>query len=131
MAAANLTGHLLREIVVRGSRGGPLAQLADQLNHDVTHLQGRRMKAVLGQLAGEVQGALAHIGSTHAVTAAPAALAQLPAATAGCTGRDDELAVLERLLDPAGEPACQRNDLDHHCDTGTCDGHDQQDTHGD
>ena len=30
----------------------------------------------------------------------------------------------------AGEPACERDDLDHQRDTGTCDGHDQQDTHG-
>src|SRR5262245_53956973 len=33
--------------------------------------------------------------------AAPVALAQLPAATAGFTGRDGELAVLAGLLDPA------------------------------
>jgi len=31
----------------------------------------------------------------------------------------------------AGEPACKRNDLGHQRDAGTCDGHDQQDTHGD
>ena len=35
------------------------------------------------------------------MTAAPVALGQLPAATAGFTGRDDELAVLAGLLDPA------------------------------
>ena len=34
-----LTGHLMREIMLRGSGGGPLAPLADQLNHDLTHLQ--------------------------------------------------------------------------------------------
>ena len=39
--AETLAGHLVREIMVRGSGGGPLAPLADQLNHDVTHLQGR------------------------------------------------------------------------------------------
>jgi len=42
LLAEKLTSHLVREIVVRGSRGGPLAPLADQLNHDVTHLQGQR-----------------------------------------------------------------------------------------
>jgi AAA-like domain/TIR domain len=31
--AQKLTGHLVQEIVARGSRGGPLAPLADQLNH--------------------------------------------------------------------------------------------------
>jgi len=31
--AEKLTGHLVREIVVRGSRGGPLEPLAVQLNH--------------------------------------------------------------------------------------------------
>ena len=35
--AAKLTGHLLQEVVARGSRGGPLGPLANQLNHDVTH----------------------------------------------------------------------------------------------
>ena len=29
--ADRLTGHLVREIIVRGSGGGPLAPLADQL----------------------------------------------------------------------------------------------------
>ena len=102
VVAQNLTGHLLREIVVRGSRGGPLFPLASQLNNDVTHLQGQRIEAMVGQLANKVRQALAHIGTTHAVTAAPTALAQLPAATVGFTGRDDELAVLAGLLDPAG-----------------------------
>jgi tetratricopeptide (TPR) repeat protein len=38
----------------------------------------------------------------HLPAATPTALAQLPAATAGFTGRDGELAVLAGLLDPAG-----------------------------
>ena len=101
VVAARLTGHLVREIVVRGSRGGPLFPLASQLNDDVTHLQGQRIEAVLGQLAGEVREALAGIGSTHLV-AAPTALAQLPPSATGFTGRDGELAVLAGLLDPAG-----------------------------
>jgi len=37
----------------------------------------------------------------HLPAAAPVALAQLPAATAGFTGRDEELAVLAGLLNPA------------------------------
>ena len=101
VVAARLTGHLVREIVVRGSRGGPLFPLASQLNDDLTHMQGQRIEAVLGQLAGEVREALAGIGSTHLV-AAPTALAQLPPSATGFTGRDGELAVLAGLLDPAG-----------------------------
>jgi hypothetical protein len=101
VVAQKLTANLLREIMARGSRGGPLEPLANQLNHDVTHLQGHRIEAVLGQLGGEVREALARIGGTQAA-AAPVALAQLPPVTAGFTGRDDELAVLAGLLDPDG-----------------------------
>ncbi len=39
----------------RGSGGGLLALLADQLNHDVTHLQGQRIEGALAQLA-QVRG---------------------------------------------------------------------------
>ena len=46
VVAEKLTGHLLREIVVRGSRGGPLFPLASQLNDDVTHLQGQRLEGM-------------------------------------------------------------------------------------
>jgi hypothetical protein len=53
--AQRLTGHLVREIVVRGSTGGALEPLAAQLNHDVTHLQGQRLEGMLGQLAGELR----------------------------------------------------------------------------
>ena len=48
--AENLTGHLVREIMLRGSGGGPLTPVADQLNHDVTHLQGRRIEGMLARL---------------------------------------------------------------------------------
>jgi tetratricopeptide (TPR) repeat protein/DNA-binding XRE family transcriptional regulator len=40
--------------------------------------------------------------TTHAVSPAPVALAQLPPVVAWFTGRDDELATLARLLDPSG-----------------------------
>jgi hypothetical protein len=48
--AERLTAHLLREIVARGSRGGPLFPLASQLNDDVTHLQGQRLEGMLGDV---------------------------------------------------------------------------------
>ena len=48
--AEKLTGHLVREIMLRGSGGGPLTPLADQLNHDLTHLQGQRIEDMLARL---------------------------------------------------------------------------------
>ena len=52
--AEKLTGHLVREIMLRGSGGGPLAPLADQLNHDLTHLQGQRVEGILARLVALV-----------------------------------------------------------------------------
>jgi hypothetical protein len=47
--AETLTGHLLKEILVQGSRGGPLSSLVSQLNNDVTHLQaGVRNRGLTG-----------------------------------------------------------------------------------
>jgi TPR repeat protein len=51
--ATRLTGQLLREIVARGSRGGPLEPLNNQLNHDLTHQQGQRIEAVLCQILAQ------------------------------------------------------------------------------
>lgn len=60
--AQKLTGYLVREIVVRGARGGALAPLASQLNHDATHLQfqatrrqGQRIEDIVGRLDGELR----------------------------------------------------------------------------
>jgi tetratricopeptide (TPR) repeat protein len=55
VVAEKLAGHLVREVMLRGSRGGPLAPMAGQLNHDVTHLQGRRLEDLLARLAEEVR----------------------------------------------------------------------------
>jgi hypothetical protein len=49
--AEKLVGYLVREIMLRGSGGGPLAPVADQLNHDLTHLQGQRVEGMLARLA--------------------------------------------------------------------------------
>jgi tetratricopeptide (TPR) repeat protein len=102
MLGARLTGHLVREIVIRGSRGGPLFSLASQLNDDVTHLQGQRLEAMVGQMAGELRRVLTLLESAPALAAVQVALAELPPEAAGFTGRDDELAVLAGLLAPAG-----------------------------
>ena len=102
VVAAKLTGHLVREIVVRGSRGGPLFPLASQLNDDVTHLQGQRLEGMMWQLAEELRKVQARLDTIPAVAPVPVALALLPPVAAGFTGRDDELAVLAGRLDPAG-----------------------------
>ena len=67
--AERLTSHLVREIVLGGSRGGPLTPLADQFNHDLTHLQvrrvevqGQRVESMLARLADEVRTTLAQTG---------------------------------------------------------------------
>ena len=69
--ADRLTYHLVREIIVRGSGGGPLAPLADQLNHELTRLQGQRIEGMLARLAGEVRDALARLGSDVTVAGRP------------------------------------------------------------
>lgn len=47
--ADRLFGHVVQEVITRGSRGGPLAPLADQINHDFTHLQGQRLEGMVGE----------------------------------------------------------------------------------
>jgi hypothetical protein len=65
IVAQRLTGHLVRQIMVRGSRGGPLAPLADQLNHDVTHLQGQQIHDAVRQLSGEILEAFARLDAAR------------------------------------------------------------------
>ena len=62
--ADRLTGHLVREIIVRGSRGSPLTALADQLNHEVTRLQVQRVESGLARLAAEIRDTRALPGSS-------------------------------------------------------------------
>ena len=102
--AQKLTVHLLREIVARASRGGPLEPLANQLNHDRNYLQGLQVKNQVDRLDDKLVEVLARLDTIHALTAAPVALEQLPAASAGFTGRDNELAMLANLLGPASTP---------------------------
>lgn len=67
MLAEKLTGHLLREIVAAAVRGGLLAPLASQLNHEVTHLRLKRLEGTVERvpentawrLAGELRNVLA------------------------------------------------------------------------
>ena len=71
--ADRLTGHLVREIIVRGSGGGPLAPLANQLDHELTRLQGQRIEGMLARLATEVRDALPRPGSSLTVAGRPLA----------------------------------------------------------
>ncbi len=48
--AETLTGHVVRQIMVRGAHAGPLSPLADHLNHEVTHLQGQRIESQLARI---------------------------------------------------------------------------------
>ena len=92
--AQTLAGYLVREIVVRGAQGGPLAPLADQLNHDLTHLQGQRLEGMLAQLVSLVMG-LAREGGRTQVPSKPVRLAPRPPLLAG---REELLAGLNAKL---------------------------------
>jgi hypothetical protein len=56
--AKTLITYLVREIITRASRGGPLAPLAAQMNHDETHLQVQQTHDALRQIGAAVQEAL-------------------------------------------------------------------------
>jgi DNA-binding beta-propeller fold protein YncE len=105
VVAAKLTGHMVREIMVRGSRGGPLEPLASQLNHDKTHLQGQRIEDILGRLDNEVRKAL-----TRLDTGRPGEVVSRPGKVAGHVFisyvREDSHRVdhLQRTLQAAGIP---------------------------
>ena len=92
--AEKLTSHLLREIVIRGARGGPLAPLANQLGHDVTHMSGQQME---GKLDGILK-ALAGLERGLTVPERPSAAHTLPADVASFTGRQAELEQLMRAM---------------------------------
>jgi tetratricopeptide (TPR) repeat protein len=112
--AEKLTGHLVREIMLRGSGGGPLTPLADQLNHDLTHLQGQRVEGMLARLvalvitgsarSGDAGGPEREVGpvrpagtvrvSGTGTGGVAAAGRTLPRDIASFTGRQQELAQL-------------------------------------
>jgi len=106
--AEKLTGHLIREIVIRGARGGPLESLAAQLNHDVTHLQGQRPEVLFGQLGSSVREVLARLDDNQALTSGqppesgrqasgggPVVAGDIPQQPPGFQPRADLLAELE------------------------------------
>jgi hypothetical protein len=99
--AQKLTGHLVQQIMIDGSRGGPLAPLAAQLNHDVTHLQGQRQEGMLSQLIDMVR-ALASAGESLQVPSKPVRLAPRPAHLAGREGLLAHLDIMPTSGDDSG-----------------------------
>jgi tetratricopeptide (TPR) repeat protein len=81
-----LVRSVVEEIVARGAAGGPLALLANQLNHDLTHLQGQRAAGMLARIV------------ELAPPASQPVPRELPRPVADFTGRAAELATLRALL---------------------------------
>ncbi len=96
-----LTSALMREIVIRGAGGGPLEPLAAQLNHDVTHLQGRHLQGMIGQLVADVKQAIAAPNTAAAV--GPPMANTLPADTAAFTGRREQLSEISAAAAAAAQ----------------------------
>ena len=99
LVAERLAAHLVREIIRRGSGGGPLAPLANELHHDATHLQNQELKGMLTRLADVVRDALARAGGAPAVASQAVRLLPRPAFLAG---REDLLADLDARLTGTG-----------------------------
>ena len=95
--AETLASHLVREIMVRGSGGGPLAPLAGQLNHDVTHLQGQRLEGMLAQVMARAGGG----------PEAPRKPVRLPPRPGFLAGREELLAGLDSRLADGYDPGPQ------------------------
>src|SRR5918995_2124073 len=56
-----LTGDLLWEILIRGSRGGALFPLASQINHDTTLLKARQIESALREVGREIRDSFARL----------------------------------------------------------------------
>ena len=98
--AEALANHLVREIMFRGSFGGPLVPLADQLNHDRTYLQGQRVEGGVAELAGLVK-ALAETASGRVMPGKPVRLLPQPTFLAG---REDLLGEVDARLTGGDNP---------------------------
>lgn len=105
--AEKLAGHLVREILLRGARGGPLFPLASQLNDDATHLQGQQIQGALSRLGSEIMEALARLDETRtvqgrlvqaAITTGMPRVVNVPRTEHTFVGRSDELGLLTEAL---------------------------------
>jgi hypothetical protein len=101
--ADSLTVHLVREVIERGSGGGPLFPLATQLNHDVTHLQGRQLHHKVSTVLTLVQAG--RPAGQHRPPGRPVRLTQPRPVLAG---REDLLDVLDARLSPGDGATPQR-----------------------
>ena len=63
VVADRLTAHLIYEISARGSAGGPLEPLANQLDHDLTHSRLDELKNMVDRLLSQAAGAPDQLGS--------------------------------------------------------------------
>src|SRR5271155_3756663 len=99
--AETLAGDVIWEIMDRASRGGPLAPLADQLNHDVTHMQGQRLEGMLVQLADQVM----LVARARCGREAPRQPVRLPPRSVFLAGREELLAELDTRLAAGEDPA--------------------------
>jgi hypothetical protein len=97
-----VTRCAIQEVLVRGTSGGALTPLADQLNHDLTHLQGQHATGLLERVVAE----LGQLTQRPGLLARPIPR-ELPNPPADFTGRADELAAIlgpirVRMLDATG-----------------------------
>jgi hypothetical protein len=86
-----LTSNVIREILAQGAVGSPLAALADQLNHDLTHLQGHHTAGMLDRIVEE----LAWLRQQHAL--AQPATHELRRLAMGFTSRSIDLSTLRAM----------------------------------
>jgi tetratricopeptide (TPR) repeat protein len=111
--AEELTAQLVREIAERGLKGGPLKPVADQLNSDITHLQGQQAIAQGRQVIGQGQQVMAMIGRLAEVvsqavsqldraSAGPRAWSTLPPDVTSLVGRQAEV---DRVMQVLGQHA--------------------------
>jgi tetratricopeptide (TPR) repeat protein len=102
--AEQLASRLLQEIIVRGSGGGPLTPLADQLNHDVTHLRQQRIEGLLATVLDAVTTVRGAVTATSDSAPVTAVAHTLPPDVASFTGREAELGRLMAAADQPGAP---------------------------
>jgi hypothetical protein len=57
--------HLCQQIVLLGSRGGPLEPLANELNHETTHRRLAQATEAIRQVGAAVEAAFAHQAAEH------------------------------------------------------------------
>lgn len=114
LLARTLTDHLVAGIISQGAQAGPLSALANQLNHDWTHLQNQQTYAELRRIrskSGEsailpktsgiqvAEGKIARVRSYPANTGRIVRLLPQPAFLAG---RENLLKKLDAAMSPAG-----------------------------